>query len=327
VRLSAAIDGFLLTKQVAGLSPNTLRNYTHSLDRFAGFLDDDLQLAEITKADLQRFMVWLMTAQFPSQKFGTRGPQTLSAKTVRNVHTCLCSLWTWAIKEGYTTEHIPKQVEAPRPEPPEIVPFTKEQIRDLLEAARFSRPWAGRRFTQTELPKEQYLRDKAIILFLLDTGVRASELCQLVVGDLDLQTGTATVQSKGRRNAGQGKRRTVHFETRTKKALWQYLAHRAVLGQDIEPLFCTRAGDPMTRENLRGHLHKIGKRANVNGVYPHRFRHTFAIQYLRNGGDLFTLQRLLGHSAIESTRRYLHIAQADLEIAHQRASPVDNWRL
>jgi len=327
MKLSAAIDGFLLTKRVAGLSPNTLRNYTHNLGRFAAFLEHDPQLEEITKADVQRFMVWLLTAKFPSQKFGARGPQTLSAKTVRNVHTCLCSFWTWAIEEGYAQEHIPKQVSAPKPEQPEVVPFTREQIRDLLEATRFSRPWAGRRFTQTELPKEQHLRDRAIILFLLDTGVRAGELCQLRIGDVDLQTGTTEVQSKGRRNAGQGKRRTVYFETRTQKALWQYLAHREALHSPDLPLFCARGGDPMTRENLRLHLHNLGKRAGIERVYPHRFRHTFAIQYLRNGGDLFTLQRLLGHSAIESTRRYLYIAQADLEAAHIRASPVDNWRL
>ncbi len=154
-------------------------------------------------------MAWLLTTEFSSQKFGARGPQKLSAKTVRNIHTCLCSLWTWAIKEGYTQEHIPKQVQAPKPEPPEIVSLTKEQIGALLEAARFSRPWTKRRFTQTELPKEQYLRDRAIILFLLDTGVRSGELCQLTVGDIDLQTGTTEVQSKGRRNAGQGKRRTL----------------------------------------------------------------------------------------------------------------------
>ena len=83
----------------------------------------------------------------------------------------------------------------------------------------------------------------------------------------------------------------------------------------------------MTSAVLRKHLDRIGEKAGVRNVYPHRFRHTFAITYLRNQGDIFTLQSLLGHSDLAMVRRYARVAQTDCAEVHRRASPVDNWRL
>ena len=83
----------------------------------------------------------------------------------------------------------------------------------------------------------------------------------------------------------------------------------------------------MRRDVLIKLLVRMGQRAGVANVHPHRFRHTFAINFLRNGGNAYALQMMLGHSTMEMVKRYLALAQADVEAAHRQASPVANWRL
>ena len=122
------------------------------------------------------------------------------------------------------------------------------------------------------------------------------------------------------------KERTIPISPRTGRVVWKYLTSRKEdrLG---DYLFVTNDGEKMTRSRVLRIIKTIGQRAGVMRATVHRFRHTFAINYLRNGGDAYSLQMMLGHSTMEMVKTYLSLAQADLDANHIKASPVSNWRI
>jgi site-specific recombinase XerD len=303
--LSKALEGYFIAASARRLSPATLEDYDRTFTRFQQFLGRDPPLETITAQDIREYLASL---------------DGLSAKTLLNHHIALSALWTWACANRLATDHIVRRVDAPRPARREIIPYTEAEIKALLAACDHSRAYIrpGKRKCVHTRPTCQ--RDRAIILLLLDTGIRATELCTLTLATLDLKNQRLTVMGKGR------KERTLPICPRTAQEIWRYHTTRDN-ARPRDPVFSTRTGRPMDRHNLRHMLVGAGKRAGVPGVTVHRFRHTFAINFLRNGGNIFALQRILGHATLDMVQRYLAIAQTDIDQAHREASPVANWLL
>lgn len=301
ITFSQAKQGYLLAIGARHLSVHTVKDYENTFKKFTAFLGEDVSIADITNKTIEAFL----SAQ-----------TTVSNKTLLNYHTGLSSLWTWALREHLVHEHVIHNVIAPKPEEREIVPYTLIEMRAMLSVV--GRDDRGNVINRSM--KNSADRNRALLLLLLDTGMRASELCSLQMGGVDNHNRRVRVMGKG------SKERTIPFSPRTGQTLWRYLTSRTDLRAN-DPLIATQDGHEMDRTRLLKILAAIGKRSGVSGVHPHRFRHTFAIQYLRNGGDPYTLQALLGHSTLDMVKNYLRIAQIDIDTAHRRASPVDNWRL
>jgi integrase/recombinase XerD len=305
ITLSAALEGYFIAAHARRLSPATLADYDNTFRKLEEFLGRDPPLATITADDIRAFL---------------GGMYGMSAKTLLNYHTGLSALWTWAVKEGIADQHIMREVDRPRPEKREIVPYTQRDLQAIMAASdrtgAYVRP--GKRRCSHTRPTAD--RDRAMVAFLVDTGVRASELCNMRLRDVRLDTQQALVMGKG------SKERLVEFSPNTAKHLWRYLATRDET-VDRDYFFVSLDGQPLSRYALRRLIINIGARAGVPRANVHRFRHTFAIQFLRNQGNIFALQRMLGHSTLEMVNRYLKIAQADLKRAHRTASPLANWGL
>ena len=163
---------------------------------------------------------------------------------------------------------VPKVFDEPVPT------ITDEDLAKIIKAC------AGRGF--------EGRRDEAIVRFLLDTGCRVSELCGITLDDLDLDRETALVLGKG------SKRRSVYFGAKTARSLDRYLRERRTHKEAHSPaLFLSQRG-PYSADGVRDLLRRLGTTAGVDGLHPHRFRHTFAHDFLLAGGQGPDLKRLAG---------------------------------
>lgn len=306
--LEQVTQGFILSIEARHLSKYTIRNYTTEINCFVAFVGGNTPFAEVNKQHIELFLKSLTH---------------LTNKTILHYHTSLSALWTWAVRENLAPQHVVRMVAPPKAESREIQPFTESEVKAMLSAVARSKAYhrPGKRTSDHGLMHAD--RTRAIILLLLDTGIRVGELTDLKRYQLDQRNNRIQVLGKG------AKERSVPFSPRTAQALWRYLASRPDAEPD-KPLFTTslnKTNRKIDRTQIGKILKRVGLRAGVKDVHPHRFRHTFAIQYLRNGGDPYTLQRLLGHSTLDMVKRYLYLAQIDIDRAHKRASPVDNWAL
>ncbi len=279
ILLSKAIEGFTLSCQARRLSPHTIADYTRTLNRFLQHIGDQ-PIAEIGISQVEAFL-----ANQPGRE-----------KTILNRHIGLSALWTWAMRENYVNRHIIRLIRRPDPQKVVIEPFSKTEVKAMLSSV-----------------KRNENRDRSLIMLLLDTGLRASELIGLKLSDIDLVARRIKVLGKG------NKERLIPFSPRTASALFRHISSLDT-GPETKIY-------PYTRNSLADLVRAIGNRAGLKGAHPHRFRHTFAINYLKNGGDPFTLQDILGHTTMEMVKVYLHIAQVDIDTVHKRASPVEGWEL
>ena len=220
-----------------------------------------------------------------------------------------------------------KRVPIPRFPKVDVEPFTQEEIERMLKACTYAREaetFLRRKFA---MRRPTANRDQAIILTLLDSGIWASEFSALRVGDFEAKRGKLEIRHGLEGGAKGGKGRVVYLGQTARHAVWRYLAEREDGEEPNAPLFTVRRNRAFNPGTLRHLIKNIAARAGVQKVYPHKFRNTFAITYLRSGRDVFTLQSLLGHGSLDMVRHYARIAQVDVEQAHRKASPADNWRL
>lgn len=284
--LLQGVDSFLLDREQANCSPATLVWYRKYLNAFTNYCEaQSFTLQTLTGDDIRRWLVGLQTH--------------LAPRTVNHHASAVRALFFYLVKQGYIPEptnpmRTVRMPKIPRSRPPA---FTIDEFNRLLAAA-------------------PSIRDRAILLFLTDTGVRASEFCSLAVTDVNLKTGIVQVrQGKGARD------RTVFLGIQARRALTDYLAQRPPLTECR--LWLTYENQPLKYAGLSELLERLGAKASVSGCAAHKFRRTFAMWSLRAGMDLVRLAAIMGHTSLTVLQGYLAYVDDDLQAAHRQYGAVD----
>ncbi len=315
--LELGVRHWILDAEIARKSPHTQLGRHRAGDHLLWFLRwkgwercGELELREffgyISTGHLQPGGRWGEADQEGRWGAGvTRSREPVKPSTVKWYHVQVGALMNFLVGQEKLSENPLRKITRPAVADDGVQPFTMPQVLALLAA------------TKGTLTGD---RDRAILLFLLDTGCRSSELLSLRVGDLDMRGRTCSVVGKG------SKRRELHFTVDTEVALWPLVERRHETDALFPSYFGERVGQAMSHEALSYVFKRLGRDAGIKGVRcsPHTMRHTFAVSWLRNQGDVFSLQKILGHASIATTQVYVKLAQADIAAAYRTASPVAN---
>lgn len=291
--LATWIDAFLIDRKAQNLKPGSVQFYKEKLVAFLAFCETQAitRISQITPNDIRQFMLALEAGH------NAGGCHTF----YRGIRAFF--LWYEYENEPENWQNPIKRVKAPKVAFEPLEPIPLPVFRALLKTC-------GQDFTGA--------RDKALLLCLLDSGARANEFLNINLDDLDVTAGSILIRS------GKGsKPRYVFIGKEARRSLRRYLNKR---NDGNLALWITDEGERLAYDGLRAILVRRSKQAGVVYYSPHAYRRAFALGCLRNGMDVFSLQRLMGHSDLQVLRRYLAQTDGDLSTAHRLYSPVDHIR-
>lgn len=278
-----------------GLSPNTLKSYNYEINLYQTYLEDKLSIIDIEKVSKEDIESYLKYCYSKNE----------DSKTISHKITTIYNFHNYLLREKVIKDNQAEFID--RPKLAKHLPYTLtvKEIDKLLDIA---------------LVTVFDYRDKAMLELMYGTGLRVSELVSLTVYDVDFYNAFLRIKGKG------SKERIVPINNASLKYLKLYLDRRCLLlkKKTSDELFLNARGEGISRQGFFKNLKKIlAKKGMPTNISPHSLRHSFATHLIENGADLRSVQTMLGHSDITTTKIYTHISNEkvtkDYLINHPRA--------
>jgi integrase/recombinase XerD len=297
VSVEEAADDYLAS--IKRLKPATQQEYTYKLGLFVSWCEQhSIYLKDITARTIDNFLEHMKLTHRPRKA----DKEEISSRTLASEVRIIKIFLNWCLEDEQYSEYVKpiiiKRIKNVKITQDIIQTFTPEQIDALFKAC------------DKEDSEHLQIRDRAILAVLLDTGIRATELCTLTLSNviLDAKESYVRVYGKG------GKWGEVGLGDQSRKFLRKYIRLFRLptiehAKEDVNKalVFVNRSGDPLTANGLRQVIKRLGDWAKIEGMRcsPHDFRHTFAANFIRQGGDVYKLSKLLRHSSVGVTEDYL----------------------
>jgi site-specific recombinase XerD len=310
--LDTLIDRYRLSNTAEIKSPKTIVWYDSMLHAYSAYISQTLHgksLATLNRDNVRGYIIYLKEkTRFQNHPRNHSDNQHLSSKTIQGHVRTLKAFSTWLYVEGYTLDNILKDLKLPKAAARIIEPLSKEEIARVLGSIDLKTPVG--------------VRDRTILITFLDTGLRASELANIMMDHASLETGLIKVMGKGSRE------RIVPIGKFVRLALLDYIERirPALERNESDYLFLTSNGKLLSVNAVKLLFQRLRRKTGVSRLHAHLCRHTFAINYLLNGGDIFSLKEILGHRSLDMVNHYLHFTSHQIAIQHHKYSPMDRFQ-
>lgn len=302
-KLSDATESFILNLKVNNRSGGTVRWYDDIFQMFKSYCltQGVYDLDQISASLIRNFLLFLKEERDnPNSK-----KKGLSQSTVAGYFAALRSFFNYLVAEKWMVESPMASMQGLKRPRDKVEPFTTQEFQQFLNTIKKA-SFVG-------------LRDYTLFWLLYDTGLRINEALTLRQEDINLIGMFLKVVGKG------NKERVVPFGLTTRKVLHKYIDQVKRRERLTDRIFISRSGLPLGYRQVQRAMARYGRKAKIERVRcsPHTLRHTFAIEYLCNGGDQFSLQDILGHSDPSTTAIYVKFSQERLRQRGQLCSPGD----
>jgi len=310
--INEVISRYEISNQAEGKSPRTIAWYTEMLMLFSGYMEVELRRNDLSAFDIDTVRSYIIhlrnKPKFQGHPFTPQQNNLLSPRTLQCHIRVLKAFASWLYAEGYTTHNRLQSLKLPKAPSKIIEPLTPQEIKKI--ASSISRKtYSGE-------------RNHAVLVTLLDCGLRASEAAGITLDNLNLKDGYIKITGKG------DKERIVPIGKFVQMELLHYIekVRPQPYGRDYDRLFLSRGGKPITVNTVKLVFSRLARSSGVNRLHAHLCRHTFAINYLLNGGDIFSLREILGHTTLEMVNHYLHFTSSQITDQHHKYSPMDRMQ-